>query len=286
MSTFNAILDRYGKLKKRRQRRKYLHPGVAPLESERANQVWPMDFKGQFKLQTGAYCYPRTVSDHYSRKVLLCHGLESVKGAGVKPLLERLFREVGLPEAIRTDNGIPFVSTAMHGLCALPVWWMKLGIVHQRIHPSSPQENGQHERMHRDLKRETTRPPEHTMRKQQKRFDAFCDRYNREQPHESLGGRVPDDAWPPSPRPYPERLKGPEYPGHMEVRKVSRYGAIRLHRKQLFISVALAGEEIGLEEVDDGVWNIVFYTTLIGRIDEDSGTISGYTSVKDLSGQL
>jgi hypothetical protein len=245
-----------------------------------------MDFKGQFKLRNGEYCYPLTVSDHYSRKVLLCHGLPSVKGEGVKPLLEKLFREVGLPEAIRTDNGAPFAAQGMHGLCALPVWWMKLGIVHQRIHPSSPQENGQHERMHRELKRETTHPPAYTMSEQQKEFDAFCKRYNGERPHESLGGSTPDELWCEASRRYPSQIPEPEYPSHFEVRKVSGRGAIRLHTNQLFISVALLGEYIGLEEIDDGVWNIVYYNTLIGRIDEKRGTISGAKSVKDLVGQL
>jgi transposase InsO family protein len=286
VSTFNAILDRHGLLQKRRRRRTYQHPGVVPLETERANQVWPMDFKGQFKLRNGEYCYPLTVSDHYSRKVLLCHGLPSVKGEGVKPLLEKLFREVGLPEAIRTDNGAPFAAQGMHGLCALPVWWMKLGIVHQRIHPSSPQENGQHERMHRELKRETTHPPAYTMSEQQKEFDAFCKRYNGERPHESLGGSTPDELWCEASRRYPSQIPEPEYPSHFEVRKVSGRGAIRLHTNQLFISVALLGEYIGLEEIDDGVWNIVYYNTLIGRIDEKRGTISGAKSVKDLVGQL
>jgi len=157
-STVNAILDRHGKLRRNRRRRKWEHPGAAPLETERPNQVWPADFKGQFKTRDGKYCYPLTVTDHCSRKLLVCRGLLSVRTQGAKPVFRRVFRQVGLPEAIRTDNGAPFASTGIHGLCELNVWWMQLGIVHQRIRPSSPQENGQHERMHKDLKHEATGP--------------------------------------------------------------------------------------------------------------------------------
>jgi transposase InsO family protein len=175
-STVNEILERHGKLRKNRRRKKWSHPGAAPLETERPNQVWPADFKGQFKTRDGRYCFPLTVTDHFSRTLLLCKGLPSVKTQGAKPALRRLFQAVGLPEAIRTDNGVPFASTGIHGLCALNVWWMKLGIVHQRIPPSSPQENGAHERMHRELKRETARPPASHLRGQQRKFDRFRQR--------------------------------------------------------------------------------------------------------------
>jgi transposase InsO family protein len=220
-STINAILDRKGKLRKQRRRRKWEHPGAAALITERPNQVWPVDFKGQFRTLDGRYCYPLTVSDHYSRSVLLCKALPSVRTKGAKPAFRRLFREIGLPEAIRSDNGAPFASTGIHGLCELNVWWMQLGIVHQRITPASPQENGAHERMHRELKRETTRPPASNLRGQQRKFDLFRDRYNEERPHDGIGGELPAERWTPSPRPYPERIGLPEYPSHLEVRRVS-----------------------------------------------------------------
>ena len=274
-STINAILDRHGKLHKQRRRRKWAHPGAAALVTERPNQVWPVDFKGQFKTRDGAYCYPLTVSDHFSRSVLLCKALDSVKTVGAKPAFRRLFREVGLPEAIRSDNGAPFASTGIHGLCELNVWWMQLGIAHQRITPASPQENGAHERMHRELKRETTRPPASNLRGQQRKFDRFCARYNDERPHEALAGARPADRWEPSPRPYPERIAPPEYPGHLEVRRVSTAGCFRLHHKQPFLTHALADQYVGLEAVGDGLWNIVYYRTLLGRIDERTGTITG-----------
>jgi len=237
--------------------------------------VWPVDFKGQFKTRDGIYCYPLTVTDHFSRKPLLCKGLLSVRTEGAKPPFRRLFREVGLPVAIRSDNGAPFASTGIHGLCELNVWWMQLGIVHQRIRPSSPQENGQHERMHRDLKRETTRPPAANIRGQQRKFDFFRRRYNEERPHDGIDGDLPTERWTPSRRCYPERIAKPEYPSHLEVRRLSNAGSFRLKTKQPFLSNAPADENIGLEEVGGGLWNIVYYSTLLGRIDERTGRITG-----------
>ena len=274
-STVNAILERHGKLRRNRRHRRWAHPGAAPLQTQRANQVWPADFKGQFKTRDGRYCYPLTVTDHYSRKLLLCRGLPSVRTDGAKPAFRRLFRQVGLPEAIRTDNGAPFASTGIHGLCELNVWWMRLGIVHQRIRPSSPQENGQHERMHKDLKRETTRPAAASLEGQQGRFDRFQRRYNDERPHDGIDGDLPSERWKPSPRSYPEHIAAPEYPSHLEVRRVSAAGTFRLKARQPFLSNALADEHVGLEEVGDGIWNIVYYSTLLGRIDERTGRITG-----------
>jgi putative transposase len=194
-STVNAILARHGLLRKHRRRTAAAHPGAAPLRTTAPNQVWPADFKGQFKTGDGAYCYPLTVTDHFSRAVLLCRALPSTRSTEARPALVQLFREAGLPEAIRTDNGAPFASTGLHGLAPLNVWWMQLGIVHQRIRPGRPQSNGTHERMHRELKRETTGPAAATARAQQRRFDAFRRRYNDERPHEALGQRPPATLW-------------------------------------------------------------------------------------------
>ncbi len=274
-STINDILGRHGLLAKRRRRRKWDHPGAVPLVTDGPNQVWPVDFKGQFKTRDGIYCYPLTVTDHFSRKLLACTGLPSVRTEHAKPVFVRLFREYGLPDAIRSDNGPPFASTGIHGLCALNVWWMKLGIVHQRTHPGSPQENGQHERMHRELKKDTTNPPEKDMKRQQRRFNRYRAVYNQERPHEGIDGLVPNDLWTPSSKPYPSKLAGPAYAAHLEVRRVSEAGCFRLHAKQPFLSNALAQEDIALEEIGDGVWNIIYYETLLGRIDERTGLITG-----------
>jgi hypothetical protein len=156
---------------------------------------------------------------------------------------------------------------------------MKLGIVHQRIRPSSPQENGQHERMHRDLKREATRPPAQNLAKQQKLLDRFKHCYNHERPHEALDGDFPAERWHPSKKEYPSRLPRPEYPGHFEVRRVSECGVFRLQSGRHFLSRALTGEDIGLEEVDDQIWNIVYYNTILGRIDQQTGKITGNDKV-------
>jgi putative transposase len=274
-STVNDVLDRYKLLRKNRRRRTWTHPGATPVQTDRPNQVWPADFKGQFKTGDGRYCYPLTVTDHFSRALLVCRGLRSVKTTLAKPVFRTLFREVGLPEAIRTDNGAPFASTGLHGLSPLNVWWMQLGIVHQRIRPASPQENGQHERMHRDLKREATRPAARSPRAQQSRFERFRRRYNEERPHEAIGDRTPSSLWRPSTRVYPERITPPLYPAHLEVRRVSTAGTFRLRGQQPFLSQALCGEDIGLEEIGDGTWNIVYYSTLLGKIDERSLQITG-----------
>ena len=274
-STVNDLLARHQLLRRRRRRTAWAHPGAPPLATTRPNQVWPLDFKGQFKTRDGQYCYPLTVTDHFSRMLLLCRGLASVRSDQVRPVLRTLFREVGLPEVIRTDNGAPFASTGFHGLSALSVWWMQLGIVHQRIPPASPQHNGSHERMHRELKRETTRPTAATRRSQQRRFDAFRTRYNTERPHEALHNETPRSRWQPSPRMFPERRPRPDYPGHMDVRRISSGGTLSWRGRPLFVSEVLRGEDLGLEEVDDGIWNLVYYRTLLGRIDVRSGHITG-----------
>jgi putative transposase len=275
LSTLNAILDRNGLVHRRRKRRRWPHPGAAPLVTERPNQVWPIDFKGQFRMRDAQYCYPLTVTDHFSRRLLLCKGLLSVKAEGVQPALRKLFREVGMPEAIRSDNGVPFASLGLHGLCSLNVWWMQLGIVHQRIRPSSPQENGTHERMHKELKREATHPAADHLRAQQRKFDRFQARYNDERPHDALGGDTPSQRWTPSPRRYPERLPKPHYDSHLEVRRVSDNGTIRLHAEQIFLSRALKHQDVALEAIGDGLWNLVYYQTLLARVDERSLTVTG-----------
>jgi putative transposase len=274
-STCHALLARHQLLRRYRRRPRWTHPGAPVMATDRPNQVWPADFKGQFRMGNGQYCYPLTVTDHFSRAVLVCRGLRSIRTADTQAVFLALFRAVGLPEAIRTDNGAPFASLGLHGLTPLNVWWMQQGIVHQRIRRGTPQQNGTHERMHRELKRETTRPAAATWRSQQRRFDAFRRRYNEERPHEALGHRTPSSCWTPSPRPYVEHPPAPDYPAHMEVRLIATDGRFRWRGDHRFLSHALAGHHIGLEEGDDGVWNIVFYRTLLGKLDERTGEISG-----------
>ena len=267
-STINDILGRHALLRKQRPRRPaWTHPGRGPVVSAAPNAVWPADFKGQFKTGDGQYCYPLTVTDHFSRRVLACQGLSAITVATTRAVFVALFRAVGLPQAIRTDNGMPFAGPGLQGLSSLNVWWLQLGIQHQRIRPGCPQENGSHERMHRELKRETTRPAAQTRRAQQRRFQAFQQRYNAERPHEALGGQTPDRVWTPSPRAYPERRLAPDYPGNVEVRRVSRGGTISWRGQLVFLSEVLRGEDVAVEEIDDDCWNIVYYTTLLARWD-------------------
>ena len=273
-STVNALLARRGLLRKQRRTRRWPHATASPLATTAPNQVWPADFKGPFKTGDGVYCYPLTVTDHFSRAVLLCRALRSTRTTEAHAAFKALFREVGLPEAIRTDNGAPFASTALHGLAPLNIWWMQLGIVHQRIRPGHPQANGTHERMHRELKRETAVPAAATRRAQQRRFDAFRARYNEERPHEALGDCPPATRWVPSPRCYPERIAPPEYPQHFEVRRIRTSGAFKFRGQEPFVSRVLADADIGLEAIGDALWNIVYYRTVLGRFDERTGLIT------------
>ena len=198
-STAGDLLARRGLVKKRRRRRHYTHPGVVPPTTARPNDLSTADFKGHFRTRDGIYCYPLTVADQHTRYLLGCHGLLSTKGHGVRPVFDRLFREYGLPRAIRTDNGVPFATTGIHGLSQLNVWWIRLGIQHQRILPASPQQNGVHERMHRTLKAATARPPKDHLVAQQRAFNRFRVLYNDERPHQFLGGRTPGSLYQPSP---------------------------------------------------------------------------------------
>jgi hypothetical protein len=189
--------------------------------------------------------------------------------------MEELYREIGLPERIRSDNGRPFVAHGISGLSRLNVWWMRLGIRHERTEKARPDQNGAHERMHQEIKAETTRPPASRIEGQQMRFDRFMTTYNEVRPHEGIGQKRPSDLWCVSPRPYPERLPDPEYPGHFEVRRVRSGGEIKFKGGMQFVSQALAGELIGLEPIDDGIWSVVFINTLLGRLDERKRKIYG-----------
>ena len=199
-STAGDILKRYGLVEPRVRRRKPQHPGRPKLDVHSPNDLWSCDFKGEFRMGDRRYCYPLTVADRCSRYLLGCDGQLSTAYAGARPVFERLFREKGLPKAMLNDNGTPFSSTALAGLSKLSVWWIKLGIQPLRIEPGHPEQNGGHERMHRDLKAETTRPPAAELAAQQRLFDAFREEFNEERPHEALGQQTPAELYTPSPR--------------------------------------------------------------------------------------
>ena len=268
VSTAGELLARHGLVKRRRHQRHWRHPSGPLVRPLAPNEVTTADFKGQFRTGDGRYCYPLTIADPYSRFLLCCQALRSTRTEEARPVFERVFREVGLPQAIRTDNGSPFSSTGLHGLCELSAWWVRLGIQHQRIRPGKPQDNGCHERMHRTLKEATARPPAANAKAQQRRFDTFRTEFNDERPHEALGGVPPARLWRPSARPYPKTIPEPDYPGHFEKRLVSNAGCVRFKSHVLFISQAIKQEWIGLEEVDNGIWSVYFYDVLLARLDE------------------
>jgi putative transposase len=262
------ILKRHGLIRKKTRRRVIGHPGKPGSLILGPNHIWCADFKGQFRMGNGRYCYPLTVTDGYSRFLLACHGLTSTAVQGSKPVFSRLFHEYGLPQFIRTDNGVPFATNTLARLSRLSAWWVRLGIMPQLIEPGNPQQNGRHERMHRTLKAETTRPPGHAMGSQQVKFDRFRQEFNHERPHEALDQEVPASAYRPSPRPMPSKLPSIEYPDRYEVRYVSANGGIRWNCQWVNVSITCVGEYVGLEEIDDGIWNVYFGALRLGRLDE------------------
>lgn len=275
VSTVADLLKRHDLVRPRRRRRPVVHPGTVPIHTTAPNDLWTADFKGQFRTRNGIYCYPLTIADQHTRYLLCVHGLRNTRGAGVRPVFEQAFREYGLPLAIRTDNGVPFANTGLHGLTQLNVWWLRLGIQHQRIRPASPQENGAHERMHRTLKAETTRPPAADLVRQQRVFTAFRREYNDVRPHAALGGDPPGARYVASRRPYPATLPPLEYPGHFLVKRVTHAGTIRFKHKLLFLANALKEHHVGLEESDDGVWSLYLGRILLGKIDESTMKVHG-----------
>ena len=275
VSTVSDLLARRGLVPKRRRRRPHQHPGVVPPITTEPNDLWTADFKGQFTTRDGVYCYPLTIADQHTRYLLTCYGLPSTHGAPVRAIFERAFRTYGLPRAIRTDNGVPFATSGLHGLSQLNVWWMRLGIQHQRIHPGRPQQNGAHERMHKTLKRGAIRPPRSNALAQQRAFNRFRTEYNEERPHATLGGKTPASRYRPSPRPYPRVLPPQDYPGHFLVKKITTGGTFRFQHRLLFIANSLTNHHIGLEETDDGIWSIYFNTVLLAKLDERDYLIRG-----------
>jgi len=202
-STAGDILRRAGLVEPRRRRRRRPSAGRPKVEAHSPNDVWTIDFKGEFLTGDRRYCYPLTVADQCSRYVLGCTALLSTELAGAQPALESHFRKYGLPRAILSDNGTPFSSPAICGLSRFSVWWIKLGIEPLLIQPGRPDQNGVHERMHRTLKAETARPPAGDLSAQQECFDAFLEVFNEERPHEALGQQRPAELYEVSPRAYP-----------------------------------------------------------------------------------
>jgi hypothetical protein len=234
---------------------------------------------GEFKTGDGSYCYPLSVTDGCTRYIIGCQGLRSTAHKGAKPVFRSLLEKYGLPKIIRSDNEVPFATTAIGRLSRLSIWWIRLGIYPELIEPGHPEPNGRHERMHRTLKQQTTRPPAATMRSQQRRFNQFCNEFNEVRPHEALDQKTPASRDKPSPRRFPSRLPAIEYPAHFETRLMRRNGGFRWASQRVPLSHLLEGQYIGLEEVGDGVWDVCFSHVRLGQMDE------GILKVEDALGK-
>jgi hypothetical protein len=266
------VLDRHGLVKRARTRRNKAM-GTPLSDMHQPNALWCADFKGEFRLGNRDYCYPLTVTDQASRFILMCEALQSTREDTAFTAFQRLFEERGLPEAIRTDNGLPFASpNGLYNLSKLSVWWLRLGIAIERIKPGKPTQNGRHERMHLTLKTETTRPPGMNSLQQQARFDDFVREFNTERPHEALDMKTPAELYRPASRLY-QGLPEIDYPLHDRDALVTACGRICMHRKKINISTVMAGQRLGLKEVDDGIWVVTFMTYDLGYIDLEQKTL-------------
>jgi transposase InsO family protein len=268
-STIGEILKRNGLVGRRRRRAMPRPWRTDRTEADQPNRVWTADFKGQFRMRNGVYCYPLTIVDAHSRYLLACRGLSGTGMVSARRVFEETFRAYGLPEVIHTDNGVPFCGpSSILRLSRLSVWLLKLGITLERSRPGKPQDNGSHERMHRTLKQEAARPPRANASAQQRALNQFRRIYNEERPHHALEMRTPSSIYRMSERSYSGPPAKPEYPSYMEVRRVSKIGVFTFRQKQIFITEALAGESVGLEAVADGLWSVFFGKILLGRFGE------------------
>ncbi len=277
-STIGAILKRAGLVAPRRKRRR-TEPYTEPLQhAVEANRVWCADFKGWWKAGDGARIDPLTITDAWSRYLLRCQAVEKTDTERVRAIFEAAFREYGLPEAIRTDNGAPFASMAIGGLSRLAVWWIKLGIVPERIEAGHPEQNGRHERMHRTLKQDCAMVEDRWA--QQRELDRFRHEFNQVRPHEALAMETPASVYEASPR---------EYPASMRVLKIKSHGHFRWNKREVFLSAVLWGERIGLEEIDDGIFTVYFAHLPLAQFDATTGKLVGVkraaTSAPSCSGQ-
>ncbi len=272
VSTIGSILKRHG-LTRKRHRRRRTPPGqsLPQPRGDHPNAVWCTDFKGQFSTGDGTMCYPLTLMDEHTRFLLRCEALNDTSIEAAMPVFESAFREYGLPEVIRSDNGSPFASTGPAGLTVLSAWWLKLGIRHDRIEPGHPEQNGRHERMHRTLKEETALPSRRTMRAQQRAFDKFRKIYNEERPHEALDDACPSEVYVASQRRFPERYMRMEYPFDSDVVPVTKDGKARWCGRLITIGRALAHEDVRFELTQDGTWEVFFGRLSLGLYDPTKG---------------
>jgi putative transposase len=269
ISTVHAVLDRHD-LVKHGRRRRYKAQGTGLSQPRRPNDLWCADYKGEFMLGDRRYCYPLTITDFASRYLLGCEALGSTQEAYAFTVFQRVFREFGLPKAIRTDNCVPFASAqALFGLSKLSVWWLRLGIAIERIKPGHPQQNGRHERMHLTLKKEATKPAAQNLLQQQERFDHFIDCYNHERPHQALEMRYPAELYAASPRPY-RGLSELAYPLHDRTVTVTHCGRVCFGKRKINLSTVFAGQNVGVKQVDERIWLVTFMQYDLGFFDDET----------------
>jgi transposase InsO family protein len=281
-STAGEILKRAGLVKPRRWRPRSERVFSKPFAHANApNDIWCADYKGSFRTGDGATCNPLTISDAFSRYLFECKAVARMDHACAQAGFTKAFREHGLPKVMRTDNGPPFCAiSGLAGLSRLSVWWLKLGILPERIEPGKPQQNGRHERMHLTLKQATAKPPSPTLPAQQRAFDRFRREFNDERPHEGLANRTPASVHSPSTREYPERLPEPEYPSSFVRRTVASNGALHFEGHYVYISRALIGEDVGFEQVDDSQWEIHFGPVILGLLNAETGKVLCYETLR------
>jgi len=271
-STVHAILDRNGLVSKKKKRR-YKAKGTALSYTETPNDLWCADYKGEFRMGDGSYCYPLTITDFSSRFLIECEALENTKQPYAFTVFERAFQEYGLPKSIRTDNGNPFSNVqAFFGLSKLSIWWLRLGIDIERSKPGHPQDNGRHERMHLTLKLEATKPPGKNLLQQQEKFDNFIRDYNRDRPHEALKMKYPGEIYKPSERKY-IGLPEVEYPLHDKTIRVTNCGRICTDARKINFSRVFAGQDVGIRQVDDKIWLVSFMDYDLGYFDEQAARV-------------
>ena len=269
ISTVHAVLARHDLVQHGRKRRPKAQ-GTRLSRPLLPNDLWCADYKGEFMLADRRYCYPLTITDFASRYLLGCEALDTTKAVFAFPVFQRVFTQFGLPKAIRTDNGVPFASPhALFGLSKLAVWWLRLGIEIERIKPGCPQQNGRHERMHLTLKKEATKPAAHNLLQQQARFDDFIDCYNHERPHQALDMRYPGELYAASLRPY-RGLGELAYPFHDRTVTVTHCGRICMGRRKINLSLALAGQNVGVKQVADRIWLVSFMQYDLGFFDDET----------------
>jgi putative transposase len=277
ISTVHAVLDRHG-LVKRRTRRRNKAEGTTLSRPLQPNELWCADYKGEFMLADRRYCYPLTITDFASRYLIACEALHTTKETYAFAVFEAVFKEFGLPDAIRTDNGVPFASpNSLFNLSKLSVWWLRLGIQIERIKPGHPQQNGRHERMHLTLKLEATKPAANNFLQQQAKFDDFIDCYNNERPHQALDMQCPVQRYQPSSRPY-RGLPDLDYPFHDRAVTVTTCGRICFNRQKINLSQVFAGQTVGIKQTDDRIWLVSFMNYDLGYFDDETCRLEPLTN--------